>query len=52
MGASAVKKAPQDSSQDEERKPALRVEHFELSEAIKEAIKINLQIAKNASTKK
>ena len=48
MGGAVKRQA---TSSDEQEKPALRVERVELPEAIKEAIRINLQIAKNASKK-
>ena len=50
VGAAATKSAADSATQPAE-KPALRVEQVELSEAITEAIRINLQIAKNASRK-
>jgi hypothetical protein len=52
MCPSAVKRQPAPSSQaSEDEKPALRVERVDLPTAILEAIKTNLQIAKNASKK-
>ena len=47
MTKPATKPAPDQAT--EQEKPALRVERVEFSEAVKEAIRINLRIAKNAS---
>jgi hypothetical protein len=49
MAENTLKKAGASSSSSEIEKPALRVERFRFSDSAREAIKVNLQIAKNAS---